>query len=324
MAAMVNPAPRALEVVDLRRIGARELNTLLTEETEEWARELDWDFARSADLVRSFADMRALGGAALMDRGEVIGYGYSVLEGHKGLIGDLYVRPGWRSPDSEIRLFRALLDGLIATPHMHRIESQLMLVDSVAAKALQRERFIRLFERLLMKIDARAAMPPARNPEIRRFRFEPWNEYHYDSASTVISLAYDGHIDAQINDQYRTFAGARRFLGNIVQFPGCGAFYAPASFVAWDLLTGWMAGIVLASFVADSAAHITQVCVTPHAKGKGLGYELLRQSISALNEANARTVSLTVTAANIEALQLYKRCGFNEVRRFFAYVWEAL
>jgi ribosomal protein S18 acetylase RimI-like enzyme len=324
MAAPVDSRPRAPELVDLRRVGARDLDPLLTDEIDEWSRELEWDFSRSADLVRNFADMRALGGAAMLDRGEVIGYGYSVLEDHKGLIGDLYVRPGWRSPDSEIRLFRALLDGLIATPHMHRIESQLMLVDATAARALQRERFIRLFERLMMKIDARANMPPSRNPEIRRFRFEPWSEFHYDSAATVISLAYDGHIDGQINDQYRTFAGARRFLNNIVQFPGCGAFYAPASLVAWDQVTGWMAGIVLASFVADHTAHITQVCVTPHAKGKGLGYELLRQAMIALRDAGARTVSLTVTVANTEALELYKRCGFSDVRRFFAYVWEAL
>jgi ribosomal protein S18 acetylase RimI-like enzyme len=323
MAAMVDPAPRGPEVIDLRQIGARELNPLLLEETAEWERELDWDFSRSADLVRNYADMRALGGIALIDRSDVIGYGYLVLEERKGLIGDIYVRPEWRSRDYELRLFRVLLDCLIATPHMHRVESQLMLVGSVTAKALQRERFIRLFERLLMNIDASVRMPPSRNPESRRFRFEPWSDHHLDSAATVISLAYDCHVDAHINDQYRTFAGARHFLDNIVQFPGCGVFYRPASLVAYDLVTGWVAGIVLASFVAAETAHITQLCVTPHAKGRGLGYELMRQSMIILRAAGAKRISLTVTTANADAVELYRRCGFNEVRRFYAYVWEA-
>jgi ribosomal protein S18 acetylase RimI-like enzyme len=322
LAAMIDPVSHGPEIVDLRNVGARELEPLLSEETAEWEQELDWDFTKSADLVRKYADMRALAGAALVDRGEVAGYGYAVLEDHKGLIGDIYVRPGWRDRDSEIRLFRTLLDSLIATPQVRRIESQLMLVEGPTAKALQRERFVRLFERLLMRIDASAAFPPAGNPAVNRFRLEPWQDYHHDGAATVISLAYDHHVDAQINDQYRTFEGARRFLGNIVQFPGCGTFYRPASLVAFDRATGWMAGIVLASFVADEAAHVTQLCVTPLGKGKGLGYELLRQSAAALRAAGAKRISLTATTANKDAVDLYLRCGFTEVRRFFAYVWE--
>ncbi|MGD1069017.1 MAG: GNAT family N-acetyltransferase [Bryobacteraceae bacterium] len=322
MAALVDPVTRGPEIVDLRRLGARELDPLLLEETAEWEQELDWDFTKSADLVRHYADQRALAGAALMDRGEVAGYGYAVLEEHKGLIGDVYVRPGWRERDAEIRLFRTLLDSLIATPQVRRIESQLMLVEGPAAKALQRERFVRLFERLLMRIDASTALPPARNPAVNRFRIEPWQDHHHDAAASVISLAYDSHIDSQINDQYRTFAGAHRFLGNIVQFPGCGTFYRPASLVAFDRATGWMAGIVLSSFVSDEAAHVTQLCVTPLGKRKGLGYELLRQSAGALHAAGARRISLTATTANKEAVDLYLRCGFTEVRRFFAYVWE--
>jgi ribosomal protein S18 acetylase RimI-like enzyme len=322
MAALVDPFARIPEIIDIRHFGACELDPLLLEETVEWERELDWDFGKSAELVRKFADMRALGGCALVDRGEVAGYGYSVLEENKGLIGDVYVRPAWRNGDSEVRLFRNLLDSLIAMPSVRRIESQLMLVEPAIAKSLQRERFIRLFERILMRVDAFQSLPLNVSAS-RRFRIEPWGDHHHDAAATVISLAYNGHIDAQINDQYRSFGGARRFLYNIVQFPGCGVFYRPASFVAVDLTTGWVVGIVLCSFVADQVGHITQLCVTPHAKGAGLGYELLRSSMETLRAAGARRISLTVTAANAEAISLYERCGFHDTRRFFAYVWEA-
>ena len=310
------------QIADIRNFSGRELDPLLREEIAEWDRELEWDFSKSADLVRKFADARGLGGAAIVDRGEVVGYGYTVLEEHKGLIGDVYVRPGWRDRDLELHLFRALLDALIGTSGIRRVESQLMLIDAAVAKALQRERFVRLFERLLMILDEGARLLPGRSSAARRFRLEPWADHFHDSAATVISLAYMGHIDSQINDQYRTFEGAQRFLHNIVQFPGCGAFYKQASFVATDLATGWVAGIVLGSFVSEEVAHVTQLCVTPHAKGAGLGYELLRRSVAALRAGGARRISLTVTTANEDAVQLYRRCGFRETRRFFAYVWE--
>ena len=151
---------------------------------------------------------------------------------------------------------------------------------------------------------------------------EPWGDPYHDAAASVLSLAYKGHIDSQINDEYRTFAAASRLLRNIVEFPGSATFCGPASYVAFDTASGGAAGIVLSSFVADDVAHITEICVTPGARGVGLGYELLRQSTAALRGAGAKRVSLTVTAANQEAVRLYTRCGFREVRRFYAYAWE--
>ena len=156
-----------------------------------------------------------------------------------------------------------------------------------------------------------------------RFHIEPWGEHHYESAASVIALSYSDHVDSRINDQYRTLAGARRFIYNIVQFPGCGAFFRPGSFVAFDPAAGWLAGIVLTSFVAEETGHITQLCVTPAARGRGLGYELLRQAVSTLRLHGAKRISLTVTNANTEAIRLYERCGFRETRRFLAYMWES-
>jgi len=321
MAAQAESVHRGPEIVELRRLGARELDCLLLEETVEWDQELDWDFSKSAELVRRYADMRALGGAAMLDRGEVAGYGYCVVEDHKGLIGDLYVRPGWRQGEAEIRLFRMMLDGLIAVPQVRRIESQLMLVEASVAKALQRERFVRLFERILMRFDVETELPPSKYRQ-GGYRLERWGDQYQDQASGVIALSYEGHVDSQINDQYRTFSGARRFLSNIVQYPGCGEFFRNASFVAFDNETGAVSGIVLTSFVAPEVAHVTQLCVVPQAQRNGLGYELLRHAVASVRASGARRISLTVTTANTGAVELYARCGFREIRRFFAYVWE--
>jgi ribosomal protein S18 acetylase RimI-like enzyme len=312
-----------LEIIDLRRMVGRELDPLLLEETGEWRDRLDWDFARSAELIRHFADERALTGAAVLERGEVIGYGYSVLEDRKGLIGDLYVRREWRGGDVDARLFGTVLDQLIETPRLERIESQLMLLDPAVSRRFERERSLQLHERMMMGLECAAAGLPARRINRRRFHFEPWADHHHEAAAAVIALAYRDHIDGRINDQYLSVPGARRFIYNVVQYPGCGAFCKAGSVVAFDLETGWLAGMILTSFVGPETGHITQVCVAPRAQGTGLGYELMSQGIAALREAGAKRVTLTVTAENESAVGLYRMCGFQEMRRFFAFVWEA-
>ena len=123
MAARLEPAPavRIPDLVDLRKISSAHLDTLLEEETREWNEALDWDFRKSADLVCRFVDLRALSGCALMDQGEAVGYSYFVLEDQKGLIGDLYVRPRYRTAENENRLLYAVLEGLVTGSQVRRI-----------------------------------------------------------------------------------------------------------------------------------------------------------------------------------------------------------
>src|SRR5229473_2486659 len=120
--AALHQSAREPSIVDLRRIGAWELDPLLLAETVEWRQRLDWDYAKSADLVRKFTSTGSLAGAALMDAGVVVGYGYTVVEEHKGLIGDLYVRPELRGTRPERALFMALAEELIESPLVRRIE----------------------------------------------------------------------------------------------------------------------------------------------------------------------------------------------------------
>src|ERR1700681_3482010 len=105
MAARLYPAPSRPPLgVDLRRLSARDLEPLLQEETAAWRDELEWDFDKSADLVRRFVDLRALNGSAVVEDGEVAGYLYYVVEENKGLIGDLYVLRAFRTVEREHRL----------------------------------------------------------------------------------------------------------------------------------------------------------------------------------------------------------------------------
>lgn len=311
-------------VVDLREIDAPELDALLDEEITAWRSELDWDFCASADLVRRFVQMQALTGFALLVEGEVAGYSYYVCEERKGLIGDLYVAREFRSPENENLLLGSVVDALLSMPFVRRIESQLMMLGSPLHRPMPRPHRLQMFPRVFMETPPGQSIELAPRAPKRRTVFEVWSERHQDDAARIIALAYEGHIDGQINDQYRSVSGARRFLLNIVQYPGCGTFYGPASFIATDVASGQPCGICLASLVSPDVGHITQICVIPQVKGSGVGYELLRRSMAALGQAGCSQVSLTVTSANTDAIALYRSVGFDERRRFAAYVWEGV
>jgi len=324
MAARLEPVPGvpSRELVDLRKLSSIHLESLLEQETREWDKVLDWDFKKSADLVRRFLDLRALNGCALIDEKQAVGYSYFVLEEHKGLIGDLYVIPAHRSIETENQLLYGALEGLVTGSQVNRIEAQLMMILPDPDRALPGSEFLSTYERNFMLLDFGAAQPIPDKPARRRVHIEKWSDHHYDTAAQLIASAYTGHIDSRINDQYRSVAGARRFLYNIVQYPGCGSFFRPASYVAFDVARGWMSGLSLTSVVGPEAGHITQICVASEVRGAGVGYELLRRSLMTLQEHGCKKVSLTVTTANREAVTLYERMGFHTTQTFCAYVWE--
>jgi ribosomal protein S18 acetylase RimI-like enzyme len=321
MAARLNPAPPPLELADLRRLSAHDLDPLLEEETAEWTRELDWDFSKSAALVRRFVELHALAGSALLDDGEAVAYLYYVFEDSKALVGDLYVRAGHRGRGHEDALMAAALPAIREHPHINRVESQLLLLAFEPERKLpfasEAAHYARNFMRAeLGSVDLRAA-----NVHAPIF-IERWSDHYHEGAAQVIAEAYAGHVDSRVNDQYRSTAGARRFLFNIVQFPGCGTFYQSASYASFDAVTGRICGISLASMVASGCGHITQICVSGAARGKGVGHELLRRSLISLKDSGCHGVSLTVTSANADAVALYEKVGFRTIRQFSAYAWE--
>jgi ribosomal protein S18 acetylase RimI-like enzyme len=307
-------------LVDLRDISSAYLEPLLHEETEEWRTELNWDYRPSADLVRRFVDMRALTGFALPGQTEAAGYAYYVCEEGKGLIGGLYMGRAQRTIENENALLTGILDAMWRTPGTRRVEAQLMMLSSPLNRPMPYPKWIRTFPRKFFEasLSEIASLPP-REPNVT---ISPWSENRQDDAARLVAAAYTGHVDSNINDQYRSASGARRFLTNIVQYPGCGTFFAPASCVAGPASGRGLYGVCLTSLVASDVGHITQICVAPAFRGTGLGYELLRRSLVVLREHGCRTVSLTVTASNTSAVQLYERMGFVNRRDFAAYVWE--
>jgi ribosomal protein S18 acetylase RimI-like enzyme len=239
------------------------------------------------------------------------------------VIGDLYVSNGNRGPDRhevETRLLTHVIETLQQSPGIHRIEAQLLVHESGEVSRPFTDQGFGRHSRIFMELPlaGKEEMPPA-HPEIEIRR---WTEQDYQPAAAVITTAYRGHVDAQINDQYRTLSGSLRFLNNIVRFPGCGMFDAESSFVAVHKRSHAIVGVVLCSRVRHDVGHITQVCVLPEYRSHGVGVGLLAASAHNLRRRSFAMLSLTVTEANTRAVELYKRLGFTTERVFDAFVWE--
>ena len=319
MAALAEPFSHVPPLIrDLREFRARDLEPLLQAEEQEWLETLDWDFRSSGDLVRKFVDMGNLNGAALVDGAGLVGYTYFVFEDGKGLLGDLYVTAKYRTPHHESLLMDAAMDQMGEIGGVPRVEGQIMMLSAPLERPGRHWRIFEMFRRSFLSIPLPASV---KIEPYDKILLQPWTPAYQEQAAHLIPATYQGHVDSRINDQYLTAGGARKFLHNIVQFPGCGVFHQPASFAAFDRRDGRLCGIVLSSLVSDSSGHITQVCVHPDYQGAGLGRHLLSQALAALERTPCRTVSLTVTTENRSARMLYERLGFRTVKKFEAYVW---
>ena len=323
MAALRHSTPQPeLRAVDLRQFGSHHLEPTLAEEEDLWLNRFFWDMRNSTDLVRRFVDQESLAGFALLAGREVVGYSYYVLDEPKGLVGDVFVREPVRSTANDFLLLDAAVQALMRHPGVSRVETQLMLLDPARRETPPAARFAQMFDRSFLAADLPLPSEFPTPPHSAELAFDRYSDRYHDSVSSLIAESYRDHVDAQINDQYQSIAGARRFLHNIVLYPGCGNFLRSASFVALNRSTGLPCGLCLTSIVAPHVAHITQLCVTPHGRARGVGHSLLRQSLRAAVEAGARKCTLTVTTSNERAMRLYQRCGFQLVQPFTAFVWE--
>ena len=313
-----------MEILDLRHFSSVDLRPLLDDEIGVWSRLLSWDYGGSADMILRYVDAKILPGYAAIDRGRIFGYAFFVYEGSKGVIGDLFVANGGRLPDPhevESRLLTHVIETLQQSPGIHRVEAQLLMHETgVVSRPFVEQGFsrhARLFMILPLENATRPALPLHDDIEIRR-----WSEQDYQPAAAVITTAYRGHVDSEINDQYRTLSGSLRFLNNIVRFPGCGTFDPDSSFAAVHKRARTLVGIILCSRVRSDVGHVTQVCVLPEYRSHGIGEALLASTTANLRQRKFSLLSLTVTEANARAVELYLRLGFDTKRVFDAFVWE--
>src|ERR1700736_2786790 len=292
---------RSMNIVDLRQTSVRQLEPLLEEEARHWHDELHWDYRGALDLITRFLEAPALCGCVASENAAAAGYCCYIVEEQKGLIGGLYVSQRVAQAEIGRRLLEEMLFSMRALPQLSRIEAQLMPFGGPVDHPLREQGFM-LYTRQCMLLDR-------------------WNDRYFEPCSKLIYLSYANHVDGEINDQYRSRAGALRFLKNIILLPGCGRFVSGASFVLREPGSDELIAAVLTSEVSPGVGHTTQICVLPGYQGHGLGRMLMQTSAEALRAMKFRELTLTVTSQNRSAVQLYENLHFTTIRSFTAGVW---
>ncbi len=315
-----------LEILDLRHFSARQLRPLLEHEAKVWKERLRWNYESSTELLLQYLDSRVLPGFVALDRGRIRGFTFCVYEGHKAVVGDAYAlnENATISLATSRNLLQHLLDLLLHSPNIERIESQLLLYDAGEIDEAFRAAGFVLFPRRFLELELHKGQHPRGVGQVfpQEIELAAWSADDYHHAAELIHLSYAGHIDALVNDQYRSLHGSLRFLHNIVRFPGCGVFAAHASWVLRDTSTRALVGVVLCSDVGDRVAHVTQLCVAPAYRGHGLARLLMCHCEANLASAGFEAVTLTVTEANSQAMRLYDEMGFVTRHRFDATVFD--
>jgi ribosomal protein S18 acetylase RimI-like enzyme len=334
----------SIEVLDLRHFAAPLLRPLLEAEGDLWRRRLHWDYRTSAKLLMQYLDSHMLPGYVAMEAGQVTGYAFCVYEESKAVIGDVFALSGHpldpasgQSSNGEDALFepeappfreveemllRHLFETLQNSPQVDRIESQLLLHPSGSHTSCFHNAGFQVYRRLFMVQQLAGVwnMPrPVLPPDLE---LRPWRDEDLNAAGRLIADAYAGHPDSLINDQYRSPNGSLRFLHNIVRYSGCGTFAPQVSHVVCDRSSRELVALVLGSRVSTQSGHITQLCVRPRYRRHGLARLLLAIAATCFFRQGVTEISLTVTEANANAIDLYRQEGYECVHTFDAAVWE--
>ncbi|MGB0063814.1 MAG: GNAT family N-acetyltransferase [Terracidiphilus sp.] len=318
----------SIEILDLRHFTAPVLRPLLDAESQIWADRLHWDYRASSRLLMQYLDNRMLPGYAVRESGRVTGYVFCVYEETKAVIGDVFAFSGAHENGAsgpaharEETLLRHLFELLLNSPHVDRIESQLLLHPSGRFAPNFRAAGFDVFRRLFLVQHLAGRSSPPQMDLQANLEFRAWREADLAPAARLICEAYRDHPDSAINDQYCTVHGSMRFLNNIVRYAGCGTFATQASFVIVERSSRELAALVLGSRVSEQSGHLTQVCVHPAYRRRGLARLLLEQAAASFLRLGAAEISLTVTEANTDATQLYNREGYQCAHSFDAAVW---
>jgi len=299
----------------LTELGARDLRPLLQEEADHWGRELLWDFRDVTTAVLGSVERRSLSGRAVEDAGRVVAYGYYMSDSARAVVGSLYAAESQRGRGLEEDLLEAILAEAQGLAGPERVECQTLFSTAAGADArFARSGFVGRRRHYMLRDLERPLPTPT-----RAFRLRPFRREDIGLAATLIHRSHEGSLDAALNLTYSTPVTCRGFVETLVLRAGCGSFDAEASLVA-DGGDGCL-GVILASQLSKTNGHVCQVSVSPEARGRGLGTQLMLASLQAMARRGLASASLSVTVENHHAYDMYLRLGFELRREFAAHAW---
>jgi ribosomal protein S18 acetylase RimI-like enzyme len=279
-----------------------------------WRETLGWDVVGAIAALERAVDRGGLSGKAIRCGGTTLAYAYYVVEGDRGVISGWVVSPSFGDPQLGTFLLRAMVEDLDRR-NVRRIETQFICFDAAPWLASCFEQLgFRTHWRDFLK--APISRPRPERPASSQVVLLPWTAWNLSEMAALMERAHRGGPDAVMNELYRTSAGCRALLNNIVRQSGCGRSLTEASCVARERTSDEPAGFAIVTEIGRRHGHLAQVAVAPAFQGQGIGHRLLAHTFSRLADLGIDTLSLMVSHGNEPALALYRAMGFESTYRF--------
>jgi ribosomal-protein-alanine acetyltransferase len=93
----------------------------------------------------------------------------------------------------------------------------------------------------------------------------------------------------------------------------------PDNFLFLTATIGHAVVAYVVAFQGATRAEVGSIAVAPAKRGRGIAVALLKRVIGVLRQRGFRTVSLNVRPRNKAAIRLYRKLGFQRVRRVNGY-----
>ena len=334
----------AAHVVDLSKVRPGELERLWQHEAQSWQERLLWNISDPLYRLQRMVERGSIAGKTLRDGTGAAGYACYMVAGNLGVIFRLVISPECDAGRAEILIRETV--GALRRTGASRIEGTFISVDSPWLPQLfEQQGFHTYWREFLRRQLYRAgdqdphpeqshpyALPPhsGRGAEkgmggrggdaCANVYLEAWRSSNLRVAASVMRAAYEGGVDAEMNEQYRSDDGCELVLDDILNQGGCGNPVVEASAIARHRGRG--IGFNLVTEIAHRQAHLAQVAVLPEYQYQGVGRLLLRRGSSKLADQAFDTVSLIVSRRNRRALNMYELMGFEPVLSFPAFTWQ--
>lgn len=177
---------------------------------------------------------------------------------------------------------------------------------------------VRYYKRFQMEVDLRRWRRPtvAVRPG---YRFLSWSPDLVDEHAEVKFQSFRDELDAVVFPCLGELDGCQRLMHEISEREG---FVPEATWLAMFTPPGTRrrpepCGTIQAIRVPRNRANIQNIGVTPPHRGGGVGGTLIAASLFGLQQVGVTRAALEVTAANVTAVELYRRMGFRVVKTLY-------
>jgi ribosomal protein S18 acetylase RimI-like enzyme len=295
------------------------MRPLLEEEAALWQSDLGWDFGEVRAAVAGGVERGTLSGRVLTDGVRAAAYSYYMVDASRVIVGSIFASRAHRGRGLE----EALADEVIAEARAERgsgrVECQTLFCTAPGVDARFDRAGFAGRARHYMRRDLGAPLPTGDPPLPPGVCLRPIRRDELQAVAEIVYRSHAGSPDAALNLTYSTPSTCRAFVDTLVVRSGCGRFDPEASRLAegpWGPV-----GVLIASRLSRTTAHVCQVSVAPEAQGRGLGAALVTAALRSFHEQGLDDATLSVTVGNDRAHRLYGLLGFRVQRAFAAHAW---